>query len=413
MRLIRITTVPISLQLLLTGQFRYMTQNGYEVITVSADGPGVEDVRKEGAEHIAVPFTRKITPLQDLRCLVQLIRVIRITKPDIVHTHTPKAGLLGMLAARICGVKVRLHTVAGLPLMEATGLKRRMLEVTEKVTYACAHKVYPNSKGLHDFMLQSLNVPAAKISIIGKGSSNGIDTSFFQMSEDLRARAEIVREEHGVGARDVLFTFVGRVVRDKGVVELVNAFRKLSDEVESTRSTVDRIPNLFLLIVGAFEQDLDPLPPDVMNFLRSDPRVIVAGFQKDIRPWLMASDVFVFPSYREGFPNVVMQACSLEVPCIVSDINGCNEIIRDHETGLIVPPKDTLRLKAAMQEMLDNPSTRLTYASRARQFVVDNFERKYVWEELRGEYHRRGAETQRSITAEAQRRRGMEGSDKN
>lgn len=392
LRLIRITTVPISLQLLLTGQFRYMIENGYEVVTISADGPGVDDVLKEGARHIAIPFTRKITPWQDLKCLFQLISVIRELKPDIVHTHTPKAGLLGMMAARICRVPVRMHTVAGLPVMEAKGMKRKLLALTEKITYACADKVYPNSRGLLEFMVRDLGVNPGRLSIIGKGSSNGIDTTYFRTSEDLRGRAEIIRTEHGVGERDIVFTFIGRVVRDKGIVELVNAFRSLSLELEGNRHTVNSVPNIFLLIVGPFEQDLDPLPEEVMAFLRTDPGVIAAGFQKDVRPWLLASDVFVFPSYREGFPNVVMQACSLEVPCIVSDINGCNEIIEDKVNGLIVPAKDVLALTSAMRDMLNNASMRLTFASRARQFVVDNFERKNVWEELRKEYESRAVD---------------------
>lgn len=369
-----------------------MIENGYEVVTISADGPGVDDVLKEGARHIAIPFTRKITPWQDLKCLFQLISVIRELKPDIVHTHTPKAGLLGMMAARICRVPVRMHTVAGLPVMEAKGMKRKLLALTEKITYACTDKVYPNSRGLLEFMVRDLGVNPGRLSIIGKGSSNGIDTTYFRTSEDLRGRAEIIRTEHGVGERDIVFTFIGRVVRDKGIVELVNAFRSLSLELEGNRHTVNSVPNIFLLIVGPFEQDLDPLPEEVMAFLRTDPGVIAAGFQKDVRPWLLASDVFVFPSYREGFPNVVMQACSLEVPCIVSDINGCNEIIEDKVNGLIVPAKDVLALTSAMRDMLNNASMRLTFASRARQFVVDNFERKNVWEELRKEYESRAVD---------------------
>ncbi|MBL0744017.1 glycosyltransferase family 4 protein [Chryseolinea lacunae] len=380
--LMRITTVPISLHLLLKGQFAYMREQGYDVCTVSAEGPEIPEVLKEGVEHYVLPFTRKITPIQDLQCLLQLIRLMRRLKPDVVHTHTPKAGLLGMMAARWCGVKVRMHTVAGLPLMEATGLKRTVLDATEKITYACATRVYPNSTGLKEFMLTVLKTDPSKVQIIGKGSSNGIDTTFFQRTPELEAQARQWREERGIGPSDVVFSFVGRVVRDKGIVELVEAFKALQIKRNAANS------RLFLVLVGPFEQELDPLPPDVYEFLKTSPSIILPGFQKDVRPWIMGSDVFVFPSYREGFPNVVMQACLLGVACVVSDINGCNEIIERGRTGLIVPPKNVEMLGAAMEQLVDDPTKRQSFATAAREFVATHFDRRQVWSAIQREYER-------------------------
>ncbi|MEJ7645288.1 MAG: glycosyltransferase family 4 protein [Chryseolinea sp.] len=380
--LLRITTVPISLQLLLKGQFRDMLDNGYNVITISADGPAVKDVLAEGARHIAVPLTRQITPFQDLKCLWGLVTIINQIKPDIIHTHTPKAGLLGMLAGKICNVPVRMHTVAGLPLMEATGIKRWILEITEKITYAAAHKVYPNSLGLRAFMINELKVSPEKIGMIGKGSSNGIDTQYFTATHELKTLAANVRVQYKIKQDDIVFCFIGRVVKDKGIVELVTAFKKIS----AKRDPNSAHRNYHLLIVGPFEEELDPLPPDAMRFLREDVRVILAGFQKDIRPWLLASDIFVFPSYREGFPNVVMQASLLEVPCIVSDINGCNEIIEDGVTGLIVPAKDSERLAKGMERLVGDHELRKRFGAKARSFVGQNYERKHIWAEIRGEY---------------------------
>jgi glycosyltransferase involved in cell wall biosynthesis len=386
--LLRITTVPISLHLLLKGQFRYMKEQGYDVYTVSADGPEIPEVEKEGVPHIVLPFTRKITPIQDLICLVKLIRVMRRIKPDIVHTHTPKAGLLGMMAARWCRVDVRMHTVAGLPLMEATGLKRRVLEITEKITYACANHVYPNSTGLKQFMLEALNTRPNKVSIIGKGSSNGIDTGFFQRTPALEEQACSWRQQQGIESHDVVFSFVGRIVRDKGIVELVEAFKTLKAKQAATGSS----SRLFLVLVGPFEQDLDPLPPEVHAFLQQDKSVILAGFQRDVRPWIMASDIFVFPSYREGFPNVVMQACLLAVPCVVSDINGCNEIIQQGKTGLIVPPKNSSALATAMEGLMRDGEKRATFAGSAREYVATHFDRVQVWAAIQREYERLMAE---------------------
>lgn len=382
-KLLRITTVPISLHLLLAGQFRFMREQGFDVYTMSASGKEVSEVLKEGVAHIAIPFTRKITPFQDLRCLFMLMKFIRKERPDIIHTHTPKAGLLGMLAARICNVPVRMHTVAGLPLMEASGLKRFILEFTEAITYACATNVYPNSAGLKRFIEKHFGIKAPKLKVIAKGSSNGIDTGYFSATDELKAQAESIRQQHKIARTDLVFCFIGRVVRDKGIVELIQAFKARRN---SNDSPGHKMSGMKLLIVGNFEEDLDPLPADDMEFLNSDPDVILAGFQRDVRTWLLASDVFVFPSYREGFPNVVMQASLLEVPCIVSDINGCNEIITANETGLLVPAKNPDALAAAMGQLAGDSSMRQQFGKAAREFVAANYGRRIVWDGILNEY---------------------------
>jgi glycosyltransferase involved in cell wall biosynthesis len=363
-----------------------MVEKGYDVYTVSADGPEVAEVLKEGVTHIAIPFTRKITPIRDLKCLIGLIRIIKKIQPDIIHTHTPKAGLLGMLAGWICRVPVRMHTVAGLPLMESSGVKRSLLEITERLTYFCAHKVYPNSAGLQHFMIHVLDITPAKLKVIGKGSSNGIDTEFFKRTEPLEEQARTIRLEKKIRPYDLVFSFVGRIVRDKGIVELVEAFKAVSDRMPEMDFEQGNAPRVFLMFIGTFEPDLDPLPEPIRKFMNEDPRIIVAGFQRDVRPWLMASDIFVFPSYREGFPNVVMQACLLQIPCIVSDINGCNEIIKHEATGLIVPPKDIASLTEAIVSLLKDKNKRNQFSVSARDFVLKNFKREYVWEEIRKEY---------------------------
>jgi glycosyltransferase involved in cell wall biosynthesis len=358
-----------------------MRDNGYDVVTMSADGKEVAEIIKDGTKHITIPFTRKITPIHDLICLWQLVGEIKKLRPDIVHTHTPKAGLLGMLAAWICRVPVRLHTVAGLPLMEARGFKRQVLELAERVTYACAHFVYSNSKGLKEYILNNLVIDEEKLRIIGKGSSNGVDSNFFQRTGLLEEAARELRQRYNVGGRDFVFSFVGRIVRDKGIVELVAAFQELSNQLLAN----DPQRKVLLFMVGHFE-DVDPLPTEVLQFLRNDRRVVLAGFQNDVRPWLVASNIFVFPSYREGFPNVVLQASSLEVPCIVTDINGCNEIVSHGKTGLIIPVKNVDALVAAMRTMMEDEQARRAFAQAARKFVVENFKREYIWDELRKGY---------------------------
>jgi glycosyltransferase involved in cell wall biosynthesis len=398
-KLLRITTVPMSLKFLIKGQMLFMQQQGFEVLAVSADGKERDEVMQyEKVSHVIVPMTRAMTPVRDLICLFKLIRVITKYKPSIVHTHTPKAGLLGMMAAFICRVPLRLHTVAGLPLMESQGLKRKVLIFTEWLTYFCAHRVYPNSFGLYNFIIDEFGfrvegskfkvpgsrfevsgsrflVESSKFKVIGRGSSNGIDTTYFSRTADVEAGAKKIRLENNVDDSLITFSFVGRVVNDKGIEELLTAFDQLS-----------KIKKVKLILVGPFEEELDPITEKSKTILKSNPHIIAAGFQNDVRPFIAASDIFVFPSYREGFPNVVMQACCLEVPCIVSDINGCNEIIDHGKTGLVVKPKDVNSLYEAMLVLTENADMRRAFGKRSREFVVSNFDQRYFWEQLLAEY---------------------------
>lgn len=374
-RLLRIATIPASIQFLLRGQLAYMKEQGFRVYAASAIGEEVKDIVREGIPHYAIPFTRSITPVQDMICLVQLILLMIKLRPDIVHTHTPKAGLLGMLAARICGVKVRMHTVAGLPLMEATGVIKKVLIRAERMTYAAATHVYPNSKGLSDFIHDHLHPNSVKFNRIGHGSSNGIDVTYFQRTETLLIEAEKIKRHYLINPDEICFCFVGRLVPDKGVVELVQAFRKIRQQEK-----------VKLLLVGSFERKLDPLPKETDDFIRSSVDVILTGFQQDVRPFMLAADAFVFPSYREGFPNVVLQACSLELPCIATNINGCNEILQDNYSGRLVKPKDTMELEGAMVDFIRNKSQWNRYGKRAREYVIANFERKTYWNLLVKEY---------------------------
>ena len=373
--MLRITTVPISLKLLLAGQFSFFQQHGFEVMTASADGEELKELLSAGVTHHVVPMTRTITPVQDIICLLKLIRLIKIYKPDIVHTHTPKAGLLGMLAAWMCGVKIRMHTVAGLPLMEAKGKMRTLLKITERITYRCATNVYPNSKGLLKYIREQLSIGNCQLSILGKGSSNGIDSNYFSRTSKLVDAANGIRSRYQIPEGSFVFCFVGRVVKDKGIVELVEAFQKLGNGIEKR-----------LILVGPREDELDPLPDTTMISIKNDPTIILPGFQHDVRPWMTASDGFVFPSYREGFPNVVMQAACLEVPCIVSNINGCNEIIENQVSGLVVEPKDSNALLKAMQSMIVEKEKHKMFAINAREFVSKNFDQQFVWQELLKEY---------------------------
>ena len=379
-KIIRITTVPLSLSGLLKGQLRFMS-NYYDILGVSSRGDDKhldKLIELEGIPTVAVEMTRKITPIKDLVAVYQLYKVFKKEQPFIVHSHTPKAGTLGMLAAFLARVPHRLHTIAGLPLVEATGLKRTLLNTVESMTYACATKIYPNSYGLKDIILKEGFTTEAKLKVIAKGSSNGIDTSFFN-PEDYKdgAKNASLRASLNIDPDDFVFVFVGRLVTDKGINELVSAFETLHKTQK----------NIKLLLVGTYESELDPLRPETLNYINNNNTVINTGWVDDVRPYLAVSNALTFPSYREGFPNVVMQAGAMELPCIVTDINGCNEIVKHNETGIIVPIKDAQALFKAMTSVLEHESESKKMGQLCRIHIVNNFERQVVWNALLSEYN--------------------------
>ena len=375
-KLIRITTIPLSLDKLLSGQLRFM-QDYYDVIAVSSEKEYLERIgKREGVATHHVEMTRKITPHKDVWALLQLWFYFLKSKPHIVHTHTPKAGIVGMLAAKLAGVPHRLHTVAGLPLLEAVGKKRKLLDFVEKLTYRCATHVLANSEGLKKIILDLHFTSPQKIKVLANGSSNGIDTSYFSKSHFSFAQKVTLRESLQLLDSDFVFVFVGRLVSDKGINEAVSAFTKL-------RITY---PQAKFLLVGPLESELDPLEHSTLEAITHCSGILSVGYQSDVRPYLAISDCLVFPSYREGFPNVVMQAGAMELPSIVSDINGCNEIIVPGENGIIVPVKSEQALLEAMELMLSDEALRERLTNKARLMIEERYEQRVVWEALLGEY---------------------------
>lgn len=376
-KLIRITTVPISLEKLLTGQLQFMNSY-YEVVAVSSEKENLEKLGKnQGLSVFPVTMTRKITPIQDFIAIVKLFFFLKREKPFIVHTHTPKAGLVGMVAAKMAGVPHRLHTVAGLPLLEATGTKRKVLDFVEKILYFCATSVFPNSHGLCDIIKENKYCNPNKLKVLANGSSNGIDTSHFDPALFPEEQNQNLRAKWGIEKEDFVFIFVGRLVKDKGINELVEAYELLLTEKK----------NIKLLLVGGFENDLDPLLPSTLQKITNNQSVISVGIQNDVRPYFGISDALVFPSYREGFPNVVMQAGAMGLPSVVSNINGCNEIIRNDQNGIIIPVKDTDAIYQAMKKLIDEEELMKKLQQNSRSMIVSRFEQKLIWEALLQEYN--------------------------
>jgi len=378
-KLIRITTVPISLEKLLEGQLHFMNDY-FEVTAISSDKERLEKYGKnEGINTFYLPLTRKITPLKDIVAVWKLYRFLKKEKPQIVHTHTPKAGIVGMLASYLTNVPNRLHTVAGLPLVETTGIKRKTLNIVEKLTYRFATKVYPNSLGLQEFIISEKFTNPSKLKIIGNGSSNGIDTSFFSKAHFSEKQIIQKKNELQIPEKDFVFVFVGRIVSDKGINELVEAFVKLQNDTPLTS-------HFTLLLIGPFENDLDPLSKKTTSEIKSNPKIITTGFQEDVRIYYALGNVLVFPSYREGFPNVVLQAGAMGLPSIVSDINGCNEIIEEGKNGMIVPVKNSEVLQQKMKELIQNPELVKKMSAISRGMITEKYKREYIWNCLLDEY---------------------------
>lgn len=375
-KIIRITTVSLSLHKLLHGQLGFINKY-FEVVAVSSPGVFMNDViNNEGIRVYPIRMTRTINPVSDIISLFKLIRFLLKEKPEIVHSHTPKAGIIGMLAAWFCRVPVRMHTVAGLPLFETSGFKKGLLKFVEKTTYACATHVYPNSFGLKEIIIKNKFCSLTKLSVIANGSSNGIDTNYFSREAVDIEQAEQLRKKYFISKDDFVFIFIGRIVKDKGINELVFAFEKLSKEFNKIK----------LLMVGPEETLLDPLNEGTLQIMQNHPGIICAGFQEDVRPFLTISDVLVFPSYREGFPNVPMQAGAMGLPSIVTDINGCNEIING-KNGIIIPPKDEQALYDAMKSVLENKEQINEMANSARSMIVSRYEQKFLWDALLKTYN--------------------------
>ena len=363
----------MALRYLLPGQMHFMSNNGFDVLMVSADGKELAEViDKEQCRHMIVPMTRKITPFTDLKCLFRLINIIRREKPAIVHTHTPKAGLLGMLAAKLCGVQVRIHTVAGLPLMVEKGFKYQLLKFIEKLTYAAANHVWPNSNSLMQFISSHKLCKTEKLKIISKGSTNGIDTNRFSETGLDERLIRDIKTQMAYAAQYTYLLCIGRLVKDKGLVELVHVFKQLQKSNE----------NLRLILVGEFEETLDPLPGATLNEITRNPSIIHINWSNRVEYFMHLADFFIFPSHREGFPNVLLQAGAMGLPVICSHITGNVDIVTNNETGLIFESANEQQMLKLLQYALLHPQHMQAMAKKLQQQVRENYRQENIWQNM-------------------------------
>lgn len=368
-KVLRLATVAMSLDLLLKGQLAYLNRF-FEVKAVSGEDTHLQTVReREAVMTIAVAMSRPIHPLKDIRSLVRLYRVFRKERPALIHSITPKAGLLSMVAGKLAGVPVRIHTFTGLIFPYKSGLLQKLLVAMDKLLCSCATHIFPEGEGVKNDLIR-YGITKKPLKVIANGNVNGVDLSYYDPSLAVHNPLLPDLSQHFV------FTFVGRLVGDKGINELAVAFDRLSREYNHVR----------MVLVGPYEQDLDPLQPGTLDIIRNNSNIHTTGFVRDIRPYLQRSHCLVFPSYREGFPNVVLQAGAMNLPCIVTDISGSNEIIISGFNGLICRQKDTADLYEKMKLLLTDDSLRESLTLNARSHIQKLYSQEHVWECLKNEY---------------------------
>ncbi len=373
-RLVYIVTHPLTAHALLKGQLSFMQTNGFETVLITSPDQSLEEIReRENVRIETVAMEREISPIQDLISLFRLYRIIRKLKPDIVNAGTPKAGLLGMIASFAARVPVRIYVLRGLRLETTKGWTRIILSLTERVAASCAHRVICVSESLRKaYLMHGLSDPA-KTLVVGSGSSNGVDVERFSAS---LARKEETAKELGLTSGLNVIGFVGRLTRDKGIRELLEAFRLVSEP----------FPGLRLLIMGEAEPG-DPLEDNVIDQIRTDPRIIHTGFVTDTARYYAVMDLLVLPSYREGFPNAPLEAAAAGIPTVGFRVTGTMDAVDDGVTGKLVTAGDSNALAGAIRFYLENPEHRIAHGRAARDRVFQEFRNEMVWNNLKQVFH--------------------------
>ncbi|MDM0073094.1 glycosyltransferase family 4 protein [Variovorax sp. J2P1-59] len=368
-RILICTTVPETIETILKNQPRYLARY-FEIDLATSPGDAVARISTgEGVDVHEVPMKRGIDPFRDLRSLYSMIRVLLRTRPQVVHSYTPKAGLIAMVASWICRVPVRVHTFTGLIFPTARGLMRWLLIFIDRLICACATHVVPEGQGVRSD-LSRFRITRKPLAVIGYGNIAGVNTAHFDPMElGVEQSAKVLRGNLGIGGADFVFCFVGRLNKDKGLFELIHSFKALPSKAR-------------LLLVGSVDQSA-PIADDLVDIINSHGRIHSLGFLEDIRAALRASDTLVLPSYREGFPNVILQAGAMELPVIATNINGCNEVVEPGLNGWLVPSRDVAGLRTAMGEAMQMSGVMLRGMGRqARERIRQRFEQREHWERM-------------------------------
>jgi glycosyltransferase involved in cell wall biosynthesis len=376
--LTHVTTVPGSL-CFFRGQLDYMKAHGFSVRAITSPGPDLERYAAEYAISIgAVEMARRITPLADLAAIKAMRRLLHQHRPAIVHAHTPKGGLLGLIAAFSLATPVRIYHMRGLPLTSASGWKRWLLWQTERLSCHLAHQVFCVSDSVRAVAVEEGLCHPAKIKVLGPGSGNGVDAAARFNPDGIGAEARRdIRATLSVREGELVIGYVGRIVRDKGMIELIETWKQIREAHG----------HVHLLVIGSFEPQ-DPVPQHTALALRTDPRVHFLGEREDLPRWYAAMDMVVLPTYREGFPNVLLEAAAMRLPVVATRVPGCVDAVEDGKTGILVPPRDAQTLATAVRTYLSDGDVRRRHGEAARERVLLRFRPEVIWRALHHEYVR-------------------------
>lgn len=367
-KIIRAVTVSMSVDFF-APMVRDLQRKGYEVVSVSSAGPELDGLRQMDVKVLEVEMERRMSLLKDIKSLFQLIRVFSMERPDMVHSMTPKAGLLCMMAAWITRVPRRVHTFTGLVFPTSTGIKRRILMFTDWLTCACATHIIPEGEGVKRDLLDN-GITGKSLKVLGYGNVRGVDLARWDnRRDDIQVHAKEICSQLRLQDKFV-FLFVGRLVGDKGINELVEAFSQLNKDYPGTR----------LMLVGRYEDELDPIKDESKDIIKNSPAILELGpkYEDELVAYYAAADCFVFPSYREGFPNTVLEAGAMGLPSIVTDINGSREIVTSGENGIVIPSKSVPALLSSMRQMIENKEEAVVMGERARTIVASRYEQGFV-----------------------------------
>jgi glycosyltransferase involved in cell wall biosynthesis len=372
-KIVRVTTVPLSLNLLLKGQLAYLNQF-YEVIALSSPGEDLEKVKsREKVRTVGIKMEREIKLFADIKSLIRLICFFIHERPEIVHANTPKGSLLALIAAKVAGVPIRIYTVTGLRFENEEGFRRKLLIGMEKLTCYSATNVVAESKGVKQF-LTKFEITRKNIDIIGNGNINGIDDKYWNKTlVDATSKEELLLNL-GLTHENFVISFVGRIVVDKGIHELVEAFKSFYKEASVAR----------LLLIGSVEDGSNTLSPGILSEIKTHPGIICVGFQEDVRLFLSVSHLLALPSYREGFPNVILQAGAMELPVVCTDVHGAVEVV-DGMNATIVPKRSSVALLQAIKEIA--LKFKIINAAYCRHKVVENYSQEKLFPKILNYYN--------------------------
>lgn len=379
LKLCRIVTVPFTFQTALHEQLQVILSENIALSLVASPGPGLDGLRLDGNFDIhPVPMSRQISPFADLRALYRLIRLFRTERFDIVHSGTPKAGLLAALAGFIARVPVRMHTYTGQVWVELDGWKRAVSRRSDWVVARLNTHTYADGHSQRQFLLKENICPSGKISVHGAGSIAGVNLARFNAERWAGDCAALTRRELGIAPDASVILFVGRITRDKGIGELIAAFKGIQEVV----------PGVELVLAGNIEQVREPLPELVIDELAHNPRIHSVGFTPTPEKYMGMADVICLPSYREGFASVIIEAAAMGLPAVTTDIVGLVDTVEDGETGILVPAKNHQALRDALCRLLQDKSRRLRMGQEARQRAVKLFDARSINRMVIDEYFR-------------------------